>query len=106
MFRLLQLGQRRANIDAGERPIGPFEPLPPASANPPLTRIHGVSAHMVNKALTIRAKLLPLMNKTRPAFAADTDEQAIVCARAKKLSVRCEIWDRNRLVAELPAHPT
>ena len=39
-------------------------------------------------------------------IAADNDEQAIAYARDKKLSVRCELWDRNRLVARIPAHET
>ena len=36
-------------------------------------------------------------------IAADTDEQAVAFARTKRISVRCELWDRNRLVAEIPA---
>jgi hypothetical protein len=38
-------------------------------------------------------------------IAAETDQQAIEYARAKKMSVRCELWDRNRLVAQIPAYP-
>ena len=36
-------------------------------------------------------------------IAADSDVEAIQHAADKKLGVRCELWDRGRLVAELPA---
>jgi hypothetical protein len=35
---------------------------------------------------------------------AETDEDAIALVRAKKLAVACEIWDRDRLVAQVPSH--
>ena len=35
---------------------------------------------------------------------ADSDEAAIALVKAKKLNVRCEIWDRGRLVAKVPAY--
>jgi hypothetical protein len=34
---------------------------------------------------------------------ATTDNEAITLVRAKKLAVSCELWDRNRLVARIPA---
>jgi hypothetical protein len=34
---------------------------------------------------------------------ASSDDEAIALIRAKKLAVRCELWDRNRLVARIPA---
>jgi hypothetical protein len=34
---------------------------------------------------------------------ADSDEEAVSIACAKKLAVTCEVWDRDRLVAEIPA---
>jgi hypothetical protein len=34
---------------------------------------------------------------------ADTDEDAVHIAYEKKLPVTCEIWDRDRLVAQIPA---
>ena len=37
-------------------------------------------------------------------FEALNDNQAIAFVRAKKLNVPCEIWDRQRLVAKIPAH--
>jgi hypothetical protein len=37
-------------------------------------------------------------------LAAASDSEAVERARAMKLPVRCELWSRNRLVAELPAH--
>jgi len=37
-------------------------------------------------------------------IAGDTDDEAIAFVRAKKLSDACEIWDRSRLVAAIPAH--
>jgi hypothetical protein len=36
-------------------------------------------------------------------IAADSDEQAAAFARAKKLPVKCEVWERDRLVAMIPA---
>ena len=35
---------------------------------------------------------------------ADSDNEAIELARTKKLEVKCELWERNRLVATIPAH--
>jgi hypothetical protein len=35
---------------------------------------------------------------------AESDEAAIALAKAKKLNVSCEIWDRNRLVAKIPPY--
>ena len=35
---------------------------------------------------------------------AENDEEAIAFCRAKKLHVRCELWDRARLVAAIPAY--
>jgi hypothetical protein len=35
---------------------------------------------------------------------ADSDEEAVRLASEKKLPVSCEVWDRDRLVAEIPAH--
>lgn len=35
---------------------------------------------------------------------AKNDDEAIALARAKKLSVRCEVWASYRLVARIPAH--
>lgn len=35
---------------------------------------------------------------------ARSDDEAIVFARAKKLPFDCEVWDRDRLVAEIPGH--
>jgi hypothetical protein len=35
---------------------------------------------------------------------ADDDEQAVSKARELKLPVKCELWDHERLVAELQAH--
>lgn len=35
---------------------------------------------------------------------ADSDEQAVELVRDKKLRVRCEIWEDQRLVAEIPAY--
>jgi hypothetical protein len=32
------------------------------------------------------------------------DADALAKAREMKLPVACELWNRNRLVAELPAH--
>lgn len=37
-------------------------------------------------------------------IAAKNDAEAIAFCRAKKLAVACELWDRNRLVATIPAH--
>jgi len=38
------------------------------------------------------------------AFDAESDEEAIFLARAKKIPNLCELWDGNRLVAQIPAH--
>ena len=35
---------------------------------------------------------------------AQDDAEALAQAREMKLPVECELWARNRLVAELPAH--
>lgn len=35
---------------------------------------------------------------------ASSDEEAVAIARGKKLALKCELWDRNRLVATIPAH--
>jgi len=35
---------------------------------------------------------------------AEDDSDALAKARDMKLPVRCELWNRNRLVAKLPAH--
>jgi hypothetical protein len=35
---------------------------------------------------------------------AENDDEAVSLAWAKKLSVTCEVWDGNRLVAQIPAH--
>ena len=35
---------------------------------------------------------------------AETDEEAVAAARAMKLPVKCEIWERSRKVAVLDAH--
>jgi len=35
---------------------------------------------------------------------AKSDDEAIVMARSRKLSLRSEIWDRNRLVATIPGN--
>jgi len=37
-------------------------------------------------------------------FDACSDNEAIVIVRAKKLRVKCEIWQGSRLVAEIPAY--
>jgi hypothetical protein len=34
---------------------------------------------------------------------AGSDDEAIVIARAKQLAVDCEIWEGNRLIANVPA---
>jgi hypothetical protein len=36
-------------------------------------------------------------------IAAETDEQEIAYVRDEKLSVYCELWEHNRLVAQIPA---
>ena len=36
-------------------------------------------------------------------FEAKNDDEAMAIVRVKKLSVNCEIWDRDRLVASIPA---
>ncbi len=33
---------------------------------------------------------------------ANSDDEAIVLSRIKKLPVRCELWERDRLVATIP----
>jgi hypothetical protein len=38
------------------------------------------------------------------ALKAADDEEAVHLAYARKLPVGCEVWDGNRLVAEIPAH--
>jgi hypothetical protein len=35
---------------------------------------------------------------------AGSDSEAIERARAMKLPVKCELWSRQRLIAELPPH--
>ena len=35
---------------------------------------------------------------------AASDDEALAMVRAKKLSVNCELWDRDRLVGRIPAH--
>lgn len=35
---------------------------------------------------------------------AATDSEAVKRARSMKLPMKCELWNRNRLVAELPPH--
>lgn len=35
---------------------------------------------------------------------ADDDEQAIAEARALRLPCKCEVWERARVLAELPEH--
>lgn len=37
-------------------------------------------------------------------LAAENDEKAVRLACRLKLTVSCEVWDRDRLVAEVPAH--
>lgn len=37
---------------------------------------------------------------------ADSDEAAIAVVRARKMPVKCELWHRDRLVAELDPHET
>jgi hypothetical protein len=37
-------------------------------------------------------------------IAASDDGEAVAKARAMKFQVRCELWERERLVAEIPAH--
>ena len=34
---------------------------------------------------------------------ARSDDEALVIARAMKLPINCELWHRDRLVAEIPA---
>jgi hypothetical protein len=34
-------------------------------------------------------------------FDANSDDEAMTILRVKKLSVRCELWDRNRLVGTI-----
>jgi len=35
---------------------------------------------------------------------ATSDDEALAIVRAKKLSIKCELWNRNRLVGLIPAH--
>jgi len=42
--------------------------------------------------------------ETAHEIIAGNDEDAIMIARAKKLTVKCELWERGRLVAKIPAH--
>lgn len=35
---------------------------------------------------------------------ASSDDEALAIARAKKLTVHCELWLGNRLVGQVPAH--
>lgn len=35
---------------------------------------------------------------------ADSDKEALAAARAMKLPVKCELWNRSRMVATLDAH--
>ena len=37
-------------------------------------------------------------------FEASNDEEALAIVRAKKLSVVCEVWERNRLVGRVSAY--
>lgn len=37
---------------------------------------------------------------------AESDEEAIAVARSRKMPVKCELWHRDRLVAELDPHDT
>jgi hypothetical protein len=37
-------------------------------------------------------------------IAADTDEEAIKLSSEMKHRLPCELWDRKRLVAKIPAH--
>jgi hypothetical protein len=37
---------------------------------------------------------------------AKNDDEAVHLAYTMKLPVTCEIWDRDRLVAQIPAHNT
>lgn len=37
-------------------------------------------------------------------FDAESDEEAIALARGKKLPTHCELWDGNRLVAQIATH--
>ena len=36
---------------------------------------------------------------------ATSDDEALAIVRAKKLSIKSEVWDRNRLVGRIPARP-
>jgi hypothetical protein len=42
---------------------------------------------------------------TREWIEATGDAEAIMIVRAKKLSIRCELWDQNRLVATIDVCP-
>ena len=35
---------------------------------------------------------------------AKSDDEAVVLVRARKLPVRCEIWERDRLVSDVRPH--
>ena len=37
-------------------------------------------------------------------IAAENDDEAIVLARKMKLGVTCELWERERMVAQLDSH--
>jgi hypothetical protein len=37
---------------------------------------------------------------------ADSDEEALAQVRSRKMPVKCELWHRDRLVAELDPHET
>jgi hypothetical protein len=37
-------------------------------------------------------------------ISANSDEDALMIARSKKMPMRCELWQRSRLVAKLPAN--
>lgn len=36
---------------------------------------------------------------------APNDGDALARAKAMDLGIKCELWERRRLVAEIPAHP-
>lgn len=38
------------------------------------------------------------------AIGAANDDEAIEIARSMKLPIKCELWQRDRLVARIPAH--
>jgi hypothetical protein len=37
-------------------------------------------------------------------ISAANDDEALLKAREMKLPVRCELWEKSRLIAKLPAH--